>query len=389
VANSVAEEHAVRKPYGGSSRLLLGTIVFGRYTKRFLRYCVRSLRADGNLSALGVKPLLFIHTDEKSLPTLTRGLTCLQPIADVHLHPIAKDLTEALRREGNARYVLLGGSELINMKRAYYRGMHFHCLFPDVVYPRGYFRRLEMLIAEGHKVILSHSLNASLEDCGPRLDAGVSPERLTGLALRYMHERQKPFVMNGRSEDNLPIAPHMVYVGRDRVRIAGMHAAAVFLHNEVLAFEGLRLNATLDAQLPRYIPEGTPMYMPQVGDGMTLIELSDRKWKDFYRRSGCSLYEFALRFWVVAEGEQGYADIMGMTTEFPLSVGATSSWKPLERTEIDASLARIRGYVDRIHPDVIRAFDMGGIIEREGLGGPLQLPQDRIKEAVLASRAAS
>lgn len=378
VADSVGYEfeHWTKEECG---RLLLGTLVYGDYVERFLQYCVPSLVSS--LLGLGARPLLVVHTDEKGLARLQAGLTPFVEAMDLEVHPVVGDLMAKMEENINSRYILLGASELIHMKRAFFRGMHYHCLFPDVVYPKGYFESLDRITRGNVGVVLSHSINTSLEDVAPKLHPEMSAAALASLGIEHMHARQKPYVMNLRSGD-YPIAPHFMYVGQSRVLVSGMHATATFFHNRVLGFSSLRLNTTLDAQIPMYIPSDVPIYWPKASDGMTLIELSDKKWDHLHRREGCDLKEVALRFWATAEGNRDYERILQGVAEFPLE---RPPWWALPDEGLEKGLQKIHAFVSDIYPEVDQAFELGGILEESGINGPLSLPQDRIRAHANAS----
>jgi len=378
VAESVTYEYDHWKREQTNS-LLLGMLVYGKYVERFLRFTIPSLLASGNLSALSARPLIAIHTDEQGMATLQEGLKCLHPVADVELYPIGPNLEKLTRIHHDTKYAILGASEIIHMKRAFYRGMHFHSMFPDVIYGRGYFERLQYLTREEkYDCILSHSINTRMEHFAPHYDPEMHPKRLAGLALEYLHPRLNHFVMNDHAGD-LPLVPHMVFFGMDQVTVSGMHASLIFLHNKVLGFAPLHLNATLDSILPAYIPPGTKMKMPSAADQMVLAELSDKNWTNSFNRKGCALKEFSLRFWAVSEGNEGFFEILQMTTEFPIDT-LPEKWRPFTDDEVEARLDHIHEYIRGIYPEVEKAFEMGGILEENGLNGPLYLPQDRMRE---------
>ena len=334
----------------GEWRLAMGVLVFGRYVGRFLRYCVPSLLAPGNLPALnGCK--IVIHTDAGAVPILRMGLRRLEGIADVEIRVVPDEIISKVGEHEANKYWLLSAAHNAEMQWAKYQSHAYHMLMPDHVYADGYFAGVKRL-AETHDAIVQTNISASMERVGPALDASggvIEPKALNALALDNLHQQVTPYVMNER--DDYPANLFLFFVGQS-VHIASPHMSIVYLSHSLLMKAPLRLFNTVDGQLPFFIPDDVEPYVPSPDDGMAYIEISDAE-KPYNTADGCSLNEFCVRFWLFSYCHEAHARFFDLTTVLALPNGYEPPIAPMSETAVAAKLDEARTAVHQSLPKVL------------------------------------
>jgi len=328
----------------GEDRLCLGVLVFGGYVDRFLKYCVPSLLAPGNVRSL-FQPLIIIHTDAASVDALERGVSELRKISTVEIYLIPEEVLAIVPEHSANKYWLLGAALNLHMQQAKYRAHDYHMLMPDHVYGTGFFANMMRLAKDGKKAIVQGGLSGKMEVVGPMVEeanGAIGPADLNAAVLSNLHPQLYPFVMNWR--ENFPISLLMILVGEQEVHIASPHMSIVYLSHELLMRMPLRLFNTTDAQLPFFIPEDVEPYVPGPDDGMVYVELSDidktTPWKD-----GCTIEQFCARFWIQCYCIRGYERFFGLTTRHRFPAGYVPQIKPMTDREIEKIKYNVRSAV--------------------------------------------
>lgn len=334
-------------------RLCLGVLVYGSYVDRFLRLCVPSLMAEGNLPVLE-DPLVIVHTDLASAERLQIELTPLSEFARVEIHIVPQAIIDMIPEKDANKYWMLGAAHNLHMQQAKYRAHAYHMLMPDHIYGKGFFANLVRLALAGKRVIVQGAMSCVLEDVAPLLEQDNGEHdarRLNAMALDHLHEQIQPLVMNGR--EDYPGCTFMLFVASGAVHIVSPHMSIVYLSHDVLMRNSLRLFNTVDGQLPYFIPDDVEPYMPSPDDGMGYIEVSERA-KPFNRGKGCLLMEFCVRFWTMAHCERGFERYFGLTTVLPFPDGYVPSIEPMTEAEIESIKTTVRNTVSESY-DEIRA----------------------------------
>lgn len=338
-AELVSAYHAAVLP-DGRWRLAMGVIVYGSYVDRFLRLCVPSLLAPGNLDALD-DPLIIVHTDSASAERLRAELAALPARVEVHIVP---DHIIAMVADNPAnKYWLLGGAGHLHMQQAKYRAHAYHMLMPDHIYGTGYFANLRRL-ARDKEVIVQGALSAVLEDAEPILvgrSCAMAPEELNALALDHLHQQIRPFVMNDR--DDMPANIFLIFVGEREAHIVSPHMSLVYMSHAALMKAPIRIFNTLDAQIPYYCGDQEP-YMPVPDDGMAYIELSttDKKYRP---TASYTLDQFAAHFWVMTYCNAKFLRVFGLTTRLAFPPGYVPPFQPMSGPVIEARKYAIRARI--------------------------------------------
>lgn len=326
----------------GRWRLCMGVIVYGSYVDRFLRLCVPSLLAKGNIRSL-IDPLVIVHTDSASENRIKGGLYALRQHARVEVHVMPDHIVAMVADNPANKYWLLGAAGHLHMQQAKYRGHAYHMLMPDHVYGEGFFLNLQRLARKGRDCIVQGGLSAVMEDVEATLierNCSIPPRELNCLALDHLHQQIQPFVVNRR--DDLPGNIFLIYVGKREAHIVSPHMSIVYLSHEMLMRAPLRLFNTLDAQLPYYC--GDNPYVPVPEDGMAYIELSASD-KKFRPTGGYTLDQFVAHFWVMVYCNRDFLRYFALTTRLAFTEGYIPPWAPMGIAEIEARKTGLRSAI--------------------------------------------
>lgn len=340
----------------GGFRLLLGVIVYGDdYVDRFLQCCVPSLLAPGNVRALPW-PTIIIHTDAASVDRIVAAVDGdLATVAHVEVHVVPQHIIDRAGDNPCNKYWLLSAAGTIHMQQAKHRGHGYHMLMPDHVYAMGYFANLSRLREQGQSAIVQGGLSAELETVLPLMknsNGAIAPQRLTEIAVDNLHRQISHYVMNGRI--SFPKRLLMILVGARSVRIISPHLTIIFLSNEILQGNPVRLFNTMDTQLPFLIPTGVEPYVPGADDGMTYIELSAGEKPEHFAGDGLTIEEFCSQFWVEMHCSRAYEKYLGLTSEFPFGADYVPSIAPMDDDLIDAQIRAVRQAISESYDTLLR-----------------------------------
>lgn len=323
----------------GERRLFLGILVYGSYVERFLKFCVPSLLAAGNLDAIRGGTMV-VHTDAASVDALCAGLVeIVRRGVAVEIEIVPQHILDMVPEKSANKYWLLGAAHALHMQMAKYRAHAYHMLMPDVVYATGYFANVVRLRDAGHHVIIQGALSAVLEDAAPDLleaECALAPERLNALALDKLHPEISVRLMNGRAD--YPGNMFLPMIGEREARLYSPHMSLVYLAHEVLMKAPVRIFNTIDTQIP-WFAEGFDIYVPTPDDGMAFIEISDRG-KAWRLAPGHSIEEFCARFWIMIACNPAYLELFKRPTILRFPDGYTPPMAPMTEAEMDALAER-------------------------------------------------
>lgn len=254
-----------------AGRLVLGAVVFGPlHVDRFLRFCIPSLVAPGNVGSIE-SAIVIIHTDPAHAPAIKNALASFAQRAtfDVRIIP-----AEIMRASSNAeRFALVAAATTLQMGVARSFGAGFHMLVPDHVYATGFFRNLMQLVGQGHQAIVGGAISADIDLIGAALlaaEGAVQPEALNALAMSALHPQFQALVKNGR--DDFPYSTLYLYVSEHKACVVSPHMAPLYLSHALLANAKLDPLVAIDGQLPDLI--GTEHYVPKPEDRIVYVEIS-------------------------------------------------------------------------------------------------------------------
>lgn len=287
--------------------IILGTTVYGeRYANLFLKYCLPSLMAPGNLDALRAERDvgLVIHTDKETAPLL-QGVPF--PILDV---------------TNEEKYLQLGRHQHYDLDVAKKTGGDYHCLMPDHVYSKNFFANMLKLVAKGHKAIARVSVSTCMEDICPALDGYwvdktlcVPAPDLAALSLKYIHPGIRCWKANGV---DYPRTHIIVWEAENVAYIHSPHCSPIYIANEVIQTDAPEI--PIDNALDKAV--SGDIYGVQPEDEMVMIELTPRDKREL---------------------NDGRTDLAGFCRAFKVSTG--NSLRQLEIFE--------KGMADKINSSIM------------------------------------
>jgi hypothetical protein len=211
-----ARGQAYRAQHPGTEIFTMGCIVWGEeYIRNFLRYNVRSMLSDGNLTSLAQqgKVIFSIVTDEAGKQRLSADpiFIWLTEIAGVEFTIIPDHLIEILRHGHLVRnfYILYGMLDHCSIYFAEGAGSHLFMVPVDCVVAEGSLANMANYRHEGYEVCGGGNLVAETETFLPALDerfAGDGPIRistyeLASLAFEHRHHYFQSQVIAAENSD--------------------------------------------------------------------------------------------------------------------------------------------------------------------------------------------
>ncbi len=299
------------QPWRGKG-LLMGCPVWGeKYLERFEKYCLPSIMAPKNHETLKGRCRMVLFTDASSYTKLlqfTEGMEDVGFDLDIVLIPNelmatlpkGRDDPEYAQKQLN-KYWILGVAQNTCNQMAKRAGMAVHILHPDHVYGPEYFANLFRL-SDKYDGIAQTSISANVEACA-ELDKYIQPtgtlivpdRELGDIGWRHLHKQTRASLMNTATiPDDLPESHLWTWVGKDKLHLYCCHMNMAYLSAKYVAVAPTRIPATVDAELPSFMPKD--FYVPTAEDGMTFIEISDETKADNPRRVG--MVDFAKHCWL-------------------------------------------------------------------------------------------
>lgn len=338
--------------------LLMGTPLWGeQFIKRFFDFCVPSLLAGGNISALKGACRLVLFTAKEDFDQICAGVGALENAGiEVEIHFIPKHIMKIVGETPYNKYWLLGTVQQLCLQIARRKGMGFHMLMPDHLYSEAFFSNLFRL-AKDHQAIAQTTISGDVDACMNEIEAfragdaiAIAGEALGGIVYRNMHKQNYRLVMNGRDLwGAMPDSHFYFWVGKDRLHIHCCHMNVTYLSPRLVFQAPVRLHNALDTELPAYMPD--EVYMPMLEDKMVFTELSDdTKGGD---RPDIPLPEWACRVWATVHFRKPYMRFMGMKNVLPIP----KQYDYAQDSDIDAAQAALMRALDVGYDDVKRLHD--------------------------------
>lgn len=343
------------QPWRGRG-LLMGCPVWGeKYLDRFEKYCLPSIMSPANHEALRGLCRMVLFTDISSYSRLlhfTEGMESIGFDLDVRIIPpelmahipSGPEDPAYLQKQLN-KYWILGVAGNVQIQMAKRAGMAFHMLLPDHVYSHEYFPNLFRIGAE-YDGIAQTGISANVDGAGPELlkfiqlggHLTITDRDLGDIGWRHLHKQTRASLMNTATiPDDLPESHLWTWVGRDKLHLYCCHMNAAYIAASVVDTLGSRIPATIDAELPYFMPKR--FYVPKAGDGMTFIEVSDESKADNPKRVG--LEEFAKHCWLKTRFSRDWMPYVMQVCEVPIHE-QQKDFAPADRIEAEhAELVRL------------------------------------------------
>jgi hypothetical protein len=284
-------------PLRGDGALLMGCPVWGKkYLDRFQNYCLPSIVSAKNLGALAGRCHMVLFTDVDSFTRLwgmTKGLEAGG--ITIQLLLIPKEVMAYVSGEKppprviDNKYWILGVAGNVMLQMAGRGGMAFHMLQPDHIYSAEYFPNLFRLRDAGHEAITQPGISAEISTAWQEIERHrvtegqhkgtlpISGRDLGTIGWKHLHKQTKACLMNEAIiPTKMPHSHLMVWQGERKIVVHCCHMNPAYLSPRLCAMAPTRIPATLDAELPAFIPDGK-FYVPQIHDGMTYLEVSDKE----------------------------------------------------------------------------------------------------------------
>lgn len=237
-------------------KILLGMTVFGEHhLNMWEQYCLPSLMAEGNLSALAKERniLINIHTDKEGFARL--------------FGKIPYDVRVSVDVDDSEKYAQIGRHQIQDLREAKKLGADYHLLMPDFVYSENCFAGILSAADNGHKAIARLVVSTVAETIVPELNRPRSAIDLATLAFQNRHPGIRNWFINDKGYPGTHV---IAWVGKDTIRMSSPHCSPVYIANEVIHLTDS--NLPLDCILDKVIVGD--IYCPKPDDGIVIIELS-------------------------------------------------------------------------------------------------------------------
>lgn len=264
--------------------IVLGCPLWGdKYVERFKTYGLPTLTAPKNLQALRYRARLVLFTDRPSFIALWNATRDLERQGvEVLLPLIPLEVMQLWNKHETNKYWVLGTAQNIALQMCARWKMGFHMVMPDHMHGPRYFENLFRLLTLGKRAIAQTGISADITTAGPEIerwrdaDGHIAiPDRdLCDIAWRHLHPQMQACVMSpGRFPDAMPNSHFLIWPGADRLHLYSPHMNAVYISPELCQRAQPRIPATLDAELPSFMPQD--FYVPTIEDGLGFVEVSD------------------------------------------------------------------------------------------------------------------
>lgn len=305
--------------------LMMGCPLWGeKYIATFERYCLASMMSEQNREALAWSRLV-LFTRREEAPALASVHWRLQRFnIDVSIIALPDELWAPDLADENNRYWILGCVHQLIVKMAGWHGMGFHMLLPDHVLCADYFKSLRTL-ASRHEAIAQTSFSADLATVGKALDErrlangllAIEARELGQLGLTHLHPQMRPMILNGKNIETemTETTTWLAWKGRNQVSIYSPHMNAAYLSPRLCSVAAPVLPATLDTELPHYMPEG--FYVPQASDGLVFVEVSDASKRGYSKP--LPWQQFASIYWNRIKFQDRYLPFCRARGEVPVA----------------------------------------------------------------------
>jgi hypothetical protein len=309
--------------------LLMGFPIWGqKYLDRMLKYFIASILAKENLAALrGRCRIVFFVPEDTDIP-LYLSQRALKPLGlEPQIITIPQSVMEEEPKSVMNKYWILGTAQNLMIQMAGWSGMAFHMAQPDHIFNAdpgaGYFANLFRL-GEKHEAICQLGITAAEAGAAPEIDGWRQPDgslavpsrSLGDIGWRHLHKQMLPGIMNGPRHipEGHPPTFWTGWQGREELHLYSCHMNPAWLSPRLCALAPTRIPATVDSELPAFIPGD--FYVPTVEDGLTFIEISDdAKW-DLPKHP--TFEDFSLQCWSTIKFDDAYMPYFKRVSKFPI-----------------------------------------------------------------------
>ena len=312
------------RPWRANGILMACPVWGDKYIDRLERYCLPSLMAPRNYAALKDRCRLVFFTDPQSYGRLNNYIEGMETIGfDLDMRVIPKELMDLFHaKDPLIKYWILGVCQNVGIQMAKRAGMAFHQIHPDHVVEAGYYENL-FRIAEQYDGIAQTGISADAKGAGKELDSFVQTggslviegRDLGDIGWRHLHKQTKVTIMNKATfPDDLPESHLWTWIGKDKLYLSCCHMNAAYISAKVCGTASPRIPATIDAELPYFMPR--KFYVPTAEDGMTFIEISDETKADNPKR--VKFKEFAQHCWLKVRYSRDWMPYVEHLCEVPI-----------------------------------------------------------------------
>lgn len=331
--------------------IVMGCPVYGeKFIDRFFDFCVPSLLAPGNLSALSRACKVVLFTAQQDFDRLVAGIKVLEHYGmDVEIHIIPGEIMERTKDHEYNKYWLLGTVQQLSIQIARLNGMGFHMLVPDHLYCDGYFSNLFRLAKDYHGICHT-TISGDLAPCLKELAAyrtgdalSVPADKLGSIAWKHRHSQNDNFFV--RDDDDMPDSHFYMWPHDGALYIYSPHQNVAYLSPEVCRKAPILLHNALDTMLPDYMSDG--FYTPSIEDGMVFVELSDDS--KVGGKDRVALQWWIYRVWSVVHFREAYLPFMCLPSVVPTGDSLMSPEFKERQAKLVAALVEAMPAAKKIH----------------------------------------
>lgn len=306
--------------------LLMGCPLWGaEFIASFEKYCVPSLLAPANIAALKGRSRLVLFTNvDGFIPLVNLAKKIQRHGIEVGISVIQPEFFAEMEKHRLNKYWMLGTLQNTLIQMAGKWGMAVHMLFPDVIYNREFFPNLDRLGKQHGAVVLAGPVALSCEELCGEIEAcrdgdtlSIEARDLGNMGLCYLHPMQRIKVLNGRNlETDMPAGTIWVaWAARTKFCIYTAHTNMAWLSADLCARAPSRIPATIDAELPIFMPR---FYTPKADDGLAYLEINEPSMQRVYSTERLSFSEFAQGFWTNIKFDDRYMPFFNECCEVPV-----------------------------------------------------------------------
>lgn len=375
---------------GARDGLLMGCPLWGAdFIASFEKYCLPSILSAANIAALKGRCRLVLFTNADSFIRLVSIAKKIQQQGiEVGISIIQPEFFAELAAHRLNKYWVLGTLQNTLIQMAGKWGMSIHMLFPDVIYNREFFPNLERLGIEHGAVVLAGpvamecaELCEEIEACRHDGTLDIEARDLGNMGLCYLHPMQRVKVLNSRDlEKDMPAGTiWLAWAARTKFCIYTAHTNMAWLSAELCAAAPSRIPATIDAELPVFMPR---FYTPKADDGLAYLEINDPGSERAYSTERLPFARFAQGFWTNIKFDDRYMPFFNECCEVPVHDVPGG----LDEEEIQRQHAYVvkRLYAEQAKAALAQIRELGGDETRKHIPMPVCINAAPLPPAVAA-----
>lgn len=358
--------------------LLMGCALWGAdYIASFEKYCLPSILAPANIEALSGRARFVFFTSAAGYISLISVAKKMQRHGiEVGISVIKPEFLDEVEKHRLNKYWILGTLQNALIQMAGRWGMSVHLVFPDVIYNRQFFANLFLLGEEHGAIVLAGPVALSCTELCEEIEACRQPggtldieaRDLGNMGLCYLHPMQRIKLLNGRNLDtDMPAGTiWLAWAARTKMCIYTAHTNMAWLSAELCALAPSRIPATIDAELPIFMPR---FYTPKAQDGLAYLEINDAGVQRIYSTERLSFAEFAQGFWTNIKFDDRYMPFFNECCEVPVHDVPGG----LDEEEIQRQHAHVvrRLYAEQAKAALAQIRELGGDETRKNIPMPV------------------